>query len=836
MNPWLQDLRYAVRTFTKSPGFSAVAVLTLALGIGANAAIFALVDRVLIRPLPVREPERLVLLRSPGPSQGNTWSDDDEATSFSYPMYRDLAERATVFDGLIGELPFQASVAARGETETSAGELVTGNYFSVLGVPPALGRVLTADDDRSAGGHPLTVLSHAYWRRRFGSDPTVVGQTLRVNDQVLTVVGVAAASFEGIQAGRRADLFVPMTMKAQMTPGWNGLDDPKSYWLQMVGRLKPGLSLPAAQRALAPTYRALLAGVLPRITGWSDVRKREFLNRRLELQPGTRGRRVLQDGIGTPLLSLMAMVGLVLLIACSNLAGLLAARGAARQREYGIRLAIGASRSQLLRQSLLECLVYAVIGGGLGLLTAQWALQAFLGAFPADDGLRQMGVAIDPRVLLFAGAVSLIAALLFGAAPSWRAARLDPAKTIRGQGRGSASAGSDVIRFRQWLVTGQVALTLILLVAAGLFVQSLRNLWRVDLGLRPDHVIGFSVSPALNGYSTERSLALARQLADDLRALPGVRSATVAQISTLTGNDSGGNVTVAGLALGPEASHSRRNRIGPDYFVTLGIPLLSGRAIAWTDDASAPKVAVVNQTFAKTFFPGVNAIGQRFVFGGGGLEAAPDTEIVGIVADSKGSQVSEKAVPYAYLSLNQPARLVELTFYARTKQDPASLASAVREVVRRRDPQLPVDDLKTLSSQVEESLLTDRLMMLLSAAFGALAALLAALGIYGVLSFAVAARRSEIGVRMALGADPAAVRRLVLGDVARFLLVGLAVGLPCAYALARAIESILFGVRANDPSIFAFGAALMVVVALAAGWPPAARAARTDALDALRSE
>lgn len=518
-----QDLRYAVRIFAKSPGFSAVAVLTLALGIGANSAIFAVVDRVLIRPLPVRRPDRLVLLRSPGPSQGNTWSDNDEATSFSYPMYRALAERATVFEGLIGELPFQASIATRGGTETSAGELVTGNYFAVLGVLPTLGRVLTPADDRSPGGHPLVVLSHACWRRRFGGDPSIVGQTLRINDHLLTIVGVAAASFDGIQAGRRADLFVPMMMKAQMTPGWNGLDDPKSYWLQMVGRLKPGLSLPAAQRALAPTYRALLEEALPRITGWSDVRRQEFLNRRLELQPSARGRRVLQDGIGTPLL-----------------------------------------------------------------------------------------------------------------------------------------------------------------------------------------------------------------------------------------------------------------------------------------------------------------------FGGPGTK--PDTEIVGVVADSKGAEVSEEPTPYAYLSFNQPARLVDVTFYARTEQDPATLAPAIRETVHRRDPQLPIDDLKTLTAQVEDSLLTERLMMLLSVAFGCLAALLAALGVYGVLSFAVAARRQEIGVRMALGADPAAVRRFVLGDVGRFLLVGTAIGLPCAYALARAVESLLFGVRASDPSIFAAGVGLMAAVAIAAAWPPTARAGRTDALDALRSE
>ena len=831
----LQDLRYALRSLRKSPGFAGAAIVTLALGIGANAAIFALVDRILIRKLPVREPGELVLFRSPGPKQGRTWSDGDDDASFSHPMYRDLAQRSgDAFVGLLGELPFDASIAARGETDRATGELVTGNYFGLLGVPPALGRVLQPADDVAAGAHPVVVLAHGYWQRRFGGDRGVLDRTIVVNGHSLTVVGVAAASYAGIQAGRRADLFVPMMMKPAMTPYWNGLDDPKDYWLQIVGRLKPGVSRSEAERGIAPAYRALLQDLLPRIEGWDEVRRKEFLSRKIELLPGEHGRLVLQNGVRRPLVSLMAMVCLVLLIACSNLAGLLAARGAARQREYGIRLAIGAGRLQLLRQSVVECLVFTAAGGALGLVIASWLLHALLSSYPPDSELVQVAAAIDPRVLAFGAAVSLLAGILFGVGPAYRASRLDPARTLRGQGRGVASPAREALRFRSGLVTAQVALTLVLLVTAGLFAESLRNLARVELGFRVDHVISFSLSPGLTGYTSERTQALARRLTEDLRALPGVRSATAAQIATLTGNDSGGSIKTEGPELSRELSYARRNRVGPDYFVTLGIPLRQGRSIQWTDDARTPKVAVVNETFATRFFP-KGALGARFRFGGG-PDQPPDTEIVGVVADSVGSSVDEKRVPYAFMSYLQFPDLSRLTFYVRTEQSPESLGPAVREAVRRADPQLPVDDLKTLETQLDESLTTERLTMLLSASFAALATLLAAVGIYGVLAFAVAQRRQEIGVRMALGADPATVRRLILSEVGRFLLVGGAVGLPAAYALARVVQSILFGVGAASWRAFAAGAAVLAGVALLAGYLPARRASRVDPLDALRSE
>jgi predicted permease len=836
MTTLLADLRYALRSFRKSPGFALVAVVTLALGVGANSAIFALVNRVLLDLLPVLSPKELVLLSSPGPVSGHLWSDGDVSTSFSYPMYRGIRDASgSVFSGLLAEYPFDASVATAGETDRARGELVSGNYFDVLGLVPAMGRTLTADDERVPGGHPVVVLSHGYWRRRFGGNAAILNKTVIVNGHMMTVVGVARAGFAGIQDGRPADVFVPMMMKEQMTPTWNGLEDPKDYWLQIVGRLKPGMSRKRAEVVLQAVYAPMLRDLAALMTGMKDSTRREFLAKRLLVLPGGHGRLVLRNNIGRPLVSLMGLVALVLLIACSNLAGLLAARGVARQREYGIRLAIGASRARLLRQSILECLIFAVAGGVLGLVVAAWILNVLIGAFPADAELRQVAARIDPQVFGFAAVLSLGAGLFFGVSPALRAARLDPAQTLGGSGRGSSSTGREVLRLRRWLVTAQVALTFVLLVAAGLFVASLKGLAGVDLGLKPENVIGFSIAPESNGYPPARSAVLSRRLAEGLAALPGVRSVTAAELSTLTGNDNGTNVEIDGTDPSPDApTRALTNWIGPDYFSTLGIPLLSGREISWRDDPDAPRVAVVNETFVRRWAGGRNPIGLRFRFGSGGSER-PWVEVVGVVKNSKSTEVAEPDRPFFYLPFLQDETLGQLTYYVRAEREPAALAASFRAEVRRHDPRLPVFDVKTLSNQVLDSLATQRIITFLSASFAILAALLAAIGIYGVLAYAVAERRREIGVRVALGAPPAAVRNLVLREVLRFLAVGAAVGLPAAYGLGRAIESILFGIH-GDVRIFAAGAAVLAVVALAAGYPPARRAARTNPMDALRSE
>src|SRR2546425_7896670 len=811
----LRDLRYSLRALAKSRGFAAVAVLTLGLGIGANTAVYSLTDQILLRTLPVRRPSELVVLRMPGPKRGRVESDiDDGSQSFSYPFYMDLRVNNTCFSGLLARYPIPLSVAGQGQTERAAGELVSGNYFEVLGVRPALGRLLIPEDDAGPGGSAVAVLSHGYWTRRFGASPAVLNQSLVVNGHTLTVVGVAAAPFSGVQVGQAPDLFMPMQMKAQMTPNWDGMDHRNDYWLQMIGRLRPGLSRTGAEASLLSVMPALLERDLAEITGLPAQKRDRFLAKKILLIPGARGRLVLQQDALDGLLLLSTLVGLLLLIACANVASLLLARGLSRRREIALRLALGARRGHLLRQLMAESLLLGLAGGGVGLLIAAWCVDAMLATFPQGQGMGGLNSNLDPRLLAFNFGVALLTALAFGLIPALRATRPDIVTALKEQGAGAGTAIGQV-RLRKGLVVAQIAVTTVLLITAGLFTLNLRQLELVDLGIRTDHVLTLSVDPQLSGYSPGRTAALLDQIRQDLASLPGVTSATSGQIAVLSGSDESSNVTVEGFPeQGDDDPHVLKNWVGPRYFSTLGIPLISGREIAESDAAAGLKVALINATMARKYFAGRNPLGMHFAFGSGsGVRL--DIEIIGVVKDSKHSSVRQEDQPFVYLPYSQNPRLGEATFYLRSTEPPEALTAAAREAVRRRDAGLPVYGVKTLVRRRDESLSSERMLMDLSICFGLLAALLASIGLYGVMAYTVARRTPEIGIRIALGAGLGSVRGLVLREAMTLAAFGLSIGIPAALAAGRLARSLLFGVEPADPRLLAAAALLLIGVMLA---------------------
>lgn len=837
----MRHLKLAFRALARTPFVTGVAILSLALGIGANSAIFSLFNQMLLQPLPVQSPGELVNLSSPGPRPGsnscNQAGSCDEV--FSYPMFRDLERAQTSFTGIAAHRIFAVNVGYQGSTESSRGVMVSGSYFPLLGITPAAGRLLGPDDDKTPGGHYVTVLSHDYWRRRFNQDPSILNQTLIVNGEALTVVGVAPEGFYGTTLGERPEVFVPITMRELMQrsflPGAKVFENRRNYWIYLFARLKPGVSLEQAQVALNGPYRAIINEVdAPLQQGMSDQTMARFKAKEVLLVPGQRGQSTMHGEARAPLLILLAVTGTVVLIACANIANLLLARGAGRAAEMAVRLSIGANRRQLVTQLLVESCLLALLGALGGLLVARWTLD-IIGTMVPPEATALIRFTMDRSMLLFAGLLAMGTGIAFGLFPALHSTRADLAATLKNQA-GQPGGAKGARRFRTSLATAQIALSMALLVPAGLFAKSLLNISRVDLGLKADHLVTFSVSPTLNGYETDRTRALFERLEAELAGIPGVTSAVYAMVPVLAGDNWNNSVQVEGFDAGPDTDNSAAfNSVGPGFFKTMGMPLMAGREFVDADALGAPKVAIVNQAFTRKFNLPANAVGRRIGVGGA-PETKLDIEIVAVVQDAKYSDVKREIPAQYFVPYRQEERLGFGVFYVRTALDPEQVLTAVPAVMKRLDQNLPVEDLKTMETQVQENVSMDRLISTLSTGFAVLATLLAGIGLYGVLAYTVAQRTREIGLRMALGADAASVRRMILRQVGKMAIVGGVIGLVTALGVGRLAQSLLFEMQGHDPAVMVLSTIALAAVALGAGLLPALRASRIDPMKALRYE
>ena len=829
MSPIGQDIRFAIRNFRKTPTFTAVALASLALGIGANAAIFGLIDQVMLRALPVKDPSQLVYFQREGPQQGRSEGEN----RFSYPMYRDLRDRNTVLSNLMAFYRASVNVSVNGSTERARGLLVTGNYFETLGIRPAAGRLLAPDDDRKPNGHPLVVLTHAYWLRRFGADPGVIGRTIRVNGMPMTVIGVSGPGFTGTEVAWLPDLVLPLMMKAVATPTYDGLLDSRSMFLQLMGRRKPGVSAAQAQAGMNTLLRPILDEEVKTIPFRNDNSRRRFLTeQKIKLVPGDTGTSPLREQFSTPLLVLMGMVGLMLLIACANIANLLLARAANRQKEIAIRVAIGAGRAQIIRQLLVESLLLSFVGGLLGLLVAAWLGSAVLGVIPWDEGM--VGLKADPdwRVLAFTLTVATLTGILFGLVPALQATRTETANTLKNQSAG-ASPGARHVRIRKSLVVAQVGLSLLLLIGAGLFTRSLYNLKSLDPGFRSAGILTFSLDPALNGYDRARAGQFYEQYQERLAAIPGVQSVAFADSLLLGGDRNMATVNIEGYqSKEREDMNPDLSIVSPGFFSTLGVPVLAGRDFSPADKEGAPKVGLINEEMARYFFGHESPLGRHFAIG----RDQPDIEIVGVVKDGKTENLRAPLRRRFYLPYLQFREIGQQTVYLRVAGSSAAALDAARRETSKLDANLPIFGIKSLRAQADESLFIERMVAILSCAFGFLASLLAAIGLYGVMAYMVSSRTREIGIRVALGATRHNVLGIVLREVAVLSVIGMVIAVPVAVGLGRFVNSLLYGVASTDPLTISVAVAITACVALLAGYSPAARAARVDPIMALRYE
>ena len=838
------DIRYALRGLRRTPLFTAIAVISLAFGIGANTAIFSLLDQAVLRLLPVKDPERLILLSMRGRHYGSNWG----MNAISYPMYADFRDHNQVFSGMFCRFPFLASFGYGSRTERVPAELVSGSYFPVLGVTAAMGRLFTPNDDRTPGAPPLAVLSYSFWQTRFSGDRGIIGKTVVVNGHDLTVIGVAQTGFDGVELGYAAKVFVPVMMKAQMTPYWDGLKDRRQRWVNAFGRLKPGISAQQAKASLQPFMHSMLEMEVkePAFRNASAYDRQQFLKCWIDVLPGSQGQSYLRQQLSTPLWALMGITGLVLLLACANLANLLLARAATREREIAVRVAIGASRARVVRQLLIESVLLSCFGAGIGLLVALWADRLLLSAYlpPDSTGALNISAALDGRVLLFTMAIMLTTALVFGLAPALRSSQTDVAPTLKDQA--GAVVGSGNVLFRKLLVGVQVTLSLLLLIGAGLFLRTLTNLRNLGPGFPAERLIGFELDPSLNGYTSDRAKLFYRKLADDLRAVPGVTSVGLASMRILENNEWDSSMTVEGYTAKPgQHAEPYMNSISPGYFAALGVPILMGRDFTVKDthtvkhgsepDNFAPTTVIINEAFARKYFSGRNPIGLHIGFGSD-PGTKTDMEVIGVIKDIKYTNLRDEIPVQAFVPYLADRHVGGMTVYLRTRVDPKQIMPIIRQQVRRLDPNIPVYEMRTTEQQLDLSLRTERLVASLSTVFGVLATMLAIIGLYGVMAYTVARRTREIGIRMALGALQGNVIWMIMREVLLVLAVGVVIGVPAAMGLSRLVRSQLYGLTPYDPGTVVGATVVLATVACLAGLIPALRASRIDPTQALRYE
>jgi putative ABC transport system permease protein len=835
MNSLVQDLRYALRQLRKSPGFTLVAVLTLALGIGANTAIFGLLDQALLRALPVKEPDRLVLLKYSGSNTGHLSSRADGKLYFSYPMYRDLRDRNTVFSGILATDWTKAGLQWHNQPELVPTELVSGNYFDLLGVQPALGRLLVASDDTVPRANPVAVLSFNYWRRRFAADPTILNQPILLNGHPFTVIGVAQPGFHSVVMGDTPDLFVPMMMKSEVMPGVDDLEDRRSSWLNIIARLKPGTSREQAEAGINPLWHAIRTDELKQMGHRTESFRETFVaESHLSLLDGAKGFSPLRSDAQTPLLIMMAMVGLVALMACANVGSLLLVRAAGRLREMSVRYALGAKRKRVVQQLLVEGLLLGLAGGVLGIILAPPISALLINMIWGGNGMElPLSSQVDWRILLFNFTLAVSASLFFSLAPAVQFWRPNLAPALKQK----VVTGGGPLRFRRIAVGAQVGLSLLLLVGAGLFTRTLHNLKSLDVGFATDHLVTFNIDPSLAGYQPVQDLEVDSRVLRALVALPGVRSVAGTTDPELAGNNWANNITIAGYTSKEgEDMNVEHPKVSPGYFSSIGMTLLAGRELSDADRSGTEKVAVVNESFARHFFGDPQHALERYLANGGGEKEKPDIEIVGVVKDAKHTGVRQEIRRTLFTPYLQETDPGAMTFYVRTWQTPESTEATIRRAMQALDSKLVLDSFRTMEEQIYENLTAERAVAFLAASFGVLAALMAAIGLYGVLAYSTAQRTSEIGIRMALGASRASVVRVVLVEVLWLTGIAVAVALPASLLLGMAVRSQLFGIASSDPLTLCLATLVIVLVATASALLPARRAAKVDPMMALRYE